>query len=62
MAIGPGEIRALPADFQTLPTVILQVYQRGYKPSHELEIIIVNTAFISRFAAICEWLDFTSRS
>lgn len=44
---GPGKIRTFPADFQTFPTVILQVYQRRHEPSHELEIaIIINIIFV----------------
>lgn len=62
MTTGPGEIRALSTDFQTLSPVILQVYQRRHKPSHKLEIIIiVKTAFLL-IATICKLLNFTSKA
>lgn len=61
IAIGPDEIRVLSADFQTLSTAILQVYQRRYKPSHKLEIIIMNNiALAYRSAAICKSFNFMS--
>lgn len=49
MAICPDEIRALPANLQPPPTVILQVPQRGDEPSHELEIAITVVTIISDY-------------
>lgn len=56
MATGPDKVRALPADFQTLPTAILQVYHGRHKPSHELEIIIIANAALIALQLLANYL------